>query len=370
MHIKRLEKPYKSNCTKREEFRQRRLCESGYSKQIFNSLLFGNYYSSSSEYQNLSLGLNLQYFYYKYNKNKLEKITTDCSIKSSQEQCDEYSYYIFSNVALPCSRMILQLMVPINANYVCIDRPKLSLSEYLLKGLSIVNFWFGFTIIQMLFNLHDDIGILYKKAVKINYKKEMERKELAEKIREKKKLNESVKIDKIIDKKEPFKIDKIFNKKKSFMKVANGINFINRLFKSKKITDEKRKRLWLNSYLADQLMQQNRAILYKNLKLNNWLYNPLTYSDSKVDDNLIFSKLNNHHQTYLDQENRSKRLKKDETIKQDKESKKNNDSNDNSDKNCSNINDNKQLVRFREQKTDDNFDAKESKTKEDHSKSE
>lgn len=90
LHVKRLKAPYKSNCTQRIEYRIRRQCEDERSKELFNSLLFGNYYSREPKYDNLSLGLNQQYFFYKYNRAALENISVDCSIRTSQDQCDEY----------------------------------------------------------------------------------------------------------------------------------------------------------------------------------------------------------------------------------------------------------------------------------------
>lgn len=96
--MKRLKAPYKSNCTQRIEYKIRRECEDRYSKEHFNSLLFGNYYSREAKYENLSLGLNQQYFFYKYNRQALENISVECSIRTSMDQCDEFIYYIFSSV--------------------------------------------------------------------------------------------------------------------------------------------------------------------------------------------------------------------------------------------------------------------------------
>ena len=260
LHVKRLASPYRSNCTRNFEFLNKARCEDKLSRDYFSSLLFGNYYPFKRSYDNLSLGLNLQYFFYQYNSDTLDKITADCLIKTSLDKCEEYIYYIFSNLALPCDEMILQLMVPINANYLCADRPKLALSEYLLKGLSIVNFWFGFTIVQMLFNLHDDVGVLFKRTVK-------------HKDRDK---------NQIILKNQ---LNNFNNKPKD--------NLIDRLFRSNKKCKSSDDCL-LNSYLDNLAI--NRAILLRNLQNNNWIYNPLTYSEMKQDDDLIFKRFNNNFQ--------------------------------------------------------------------------
>lgn len=289
LHVKRLAKPFKSNCTKPIEYKIRKECEDKHSAEKFNSLIFGNYYSGNNRtYDNLSLGLNLQYFYYKYNWQILENITENCSIRTSSDKCDEFMYYIFANPPLPNDDMIIQLMVPINANYYCQDRPKLELSEYLLKGLSIVNFWFGFTIIQMLFNLHDDVVELFKKTVIIKHKDDNYM------IEKDKKVNEEIdqETGKEMDKHEISLIDQTNVKLK---KSKNGL--INKLFKSAKDDEHDYLINYLNEIYLDNLALK-RAMLYRNLQLNNWIYNPLTYANYKGDLDLEFNEIGNDDLIY------------------------------------------------------------------------
>ena len=317
LHVRRLLAPYKSNCTQRVEYKYRRECEDLLSRQNFDSLLFGGYYSVNGSFDNLSLGLNLQYFYYKYNQHILEKITLNCSIKTSMEQCDEYIYYMFVNQALPNDKMILQLMVPINANYLCQDRPKLELSEYLLKCLSIVNFWFGFTIIQMMFDLHDDLGGLYRKVMKVNRRRadylinEGDGGILQKYVQYgglkgglngglknglKNGLNGDLKKDRNYLKNESTNNQiRLSIAPKKVNRKEDRFNWVRKLFKSAKYVEHPDgDEYLLNAYLHDASM--NRAILYRNLQLNNWIYNPLTYSPLKSDD-LAF-RLNRNYLTY------------------------------------------------------------------------
>lgn len=108
LHVKRLKAPFKSNCTQRIEYKVRRECEDRHSEDVFNSLLFGNYYSREAKYENLSLGLNQQYFFYKYNRQALENISVECSIRTSLDQCDEFIYYIFSLVIVQSRRHLFK----------------------------------------------------------------------------------------------------------------------------------------------------------------------------------------------------------------------------------------------------------------------
>lgn len=294
LHVKRLKAPYKSNCTQRIEYKIRRECEDKHSKDLFNSLLFGNYYSREVKYDNLSLGLNQQYFFYKYNRQALENITVECSIRTSLDQCDEYIYYVFTNLALPSDKMILQLMVPINANYLCEDRPKLNLSEYLLKSLSIINFWFGFTIIQMLFNLHDDALVLYKKTVVVGVGRDKDYLIMSKDQQENHDgdyygEDQNGERKELVGNKANYQLDIVKDHRFDRIELRNRKNkssksgFFGKLFRLNKSEDN------INDYLMQTYldsMARNRAILYRNLQLNNWIYNPLTYSGSVANDDL------------------------------------------------------------------------------------
>ena len=65
--------------------------------------------------------------------------------------------------------------------------------------------------------------------------------------------------------------------------------FFGKLFKSNRREDS------MNDYLTKaylENMARNRAILYRNLQLNNWIYNPQTYSGKLADDDRLTFKLN------------------------------------------------------------------------------
>lgn len=169
--------------------------------------------------------------------------------------------------------MILQLMVPINANYLCEDRPKLNLSEYLLKSLSIINFWFGFTIIQCMFNLHDDVTVLYKQTVVADDQDRDQDYLVANGDHKDSDKEERAHPDKLAISNYQPDIAYQFDQSGLRNRVKRKSGFFNKLFRSNKSDDND---YLVNAYLEN--LARNRAILYRNLQLNSWIYNPDLYN--------------------------------------------------------------------------------------------